>query len=744
MEARVSQRISMENDLLKQFPTSGVLKSPHLLPDIVEPIFSDIESLRLKDLRPRHNNTEFSLTQYHDAVNSQNQGKAHRLHDGLIGTFQTCSIFRSLLEPATRLPNNPKPESVAVKRFHSGADFCDFVALKERLRKVNQLQHLNLVETIAAFCFDDNSDSEISWNFISPLAPCDLRQLFHYQSPNGPTIPATQFEALASALAYLHGTLEIAHRSIRPSNILVYHVSGSSELVLKLANFSSSVDLSQASAMTASWEVDTGRNQKLNRVPIWDTLRILDTIRISETVFANDVLTLGCVFVELVAFMTEGRQGVVDLRRFITTTNTDKNISTDAFYSGCYEGELLVKQEVLSWMKFHVEKSSIAKMAYSTIERMLDDVPVERWSALQSLDPRSINPSHGFTDGHRILTFTASSECKQPLWFDKLRISLEHQLGSPIDWSPLPQVIYPCQEGQMRVTWKYGKLRLSKVISSASAKELMDMCRGLLTTGRPLLPTTSTPLEDHPVATGFRQPHSGSIGLDVVSVETPDIELLNERTKEIYLCVDKILVEVPETKMCAITNVHILPDDEALLARMKEQLRSCNSWYKHIFSWKTCTKIKFVKFAIIKNKRVKPLGFGLPIGNAEYEYAHSDHEGAYLEAYREMIAEEVLRGIHDTGAGRDETHLTAEIPKKRNPPQLRDVRGTEAYGLHAIQGLSLKRVCWWTGISYSLGMAFVVFWLSFVDKLDLQNAFVPVTFLAAVLVGGLATTQVLV
>lgn len=109
-----------------------------------------------------------------------------------------------------------------------------------------------------------------------------------------------------------------------------------------------------------------------------------------------------------------------------------------------------------------------------------------------------------------------------------------------------------------------------------------------------------------------------------------------------------------------------------------------------------------------------------------------------------MIAEEVLRGIHDPVAGRDETHLTGEIPKKRNPPQLPEVRGTEAYGLQAMQGLSLRRVCWWTAVSYTLGLAFVVFWLSFVDKLDLQTAFVPVTFLATMLVGALAATQVLV
>ncbi|KAF3009062.1 hypothetical protein E8E14_006884 [Neopestalotiopsis sp. 37M] len=227
-------------------------------------------------------------------------------------------------------------------------------------------------------------------------------------------------------------------------------------------------------------------------------------------------------------------------------------------------------------------------------------------------------------------------------------------------------------------------------------------------------------------------------------IGTTGIELTEQRSKEIYLCVDRILVEFPETKMCPISNVHTLPDDEALFVKMREQLRSCNGWLKNMLSWKTCTRIKFVKFAVVKDRRVKALGFGRPIGHAEYEYTQSSHQAEHLEAYLDMIAEEVLRGIHDPGAGRDEIHLTDEIPNKRNPPQLQEVRGTEAYGLQAMQGLSLRRVCWWTAVSYTLGLAFVVFWLSFVDKLDLQNAFMPVTFLAAMLVGALATTQVLI
>lgn len=136
------------------------------------------------------------------------------------------------------------------------------------------------------------------------------------------------------------------------------------------------------------------------------------------------------------------------------------------------------------------------------------------------------------------------------------------------------------------------------------------------------------------------------------------------------------------------------------------------------------------------------MSFVLPGSPHDYEYKHSDRP-EFIKVYLEtVVARNVLCGIHDTAAGAGETDLIDHILKKRNPPQLDT--SADAYGLRAMHGLSLKKICCWMAISYILGLAFVVFWLSFVDKLDLQNAFMPVTVLATMLVGALAMTQVLV
>ncbi|KAI4592426.1 hypothetical protein KJ359_011237 [Pestalotiopsis sp. 9143b] len=207
----------------------------------------------------------------------------------------------------------------------------------------------------------------------------------------------------------------------------------------------------------------------------------------------------------------------------------------------------------------------------------------------------------------------------------------------------------------------------------------------------------------------------------------------NGRTKEIYLCVDKVLVEVQQTTLCPIPRVNTLPDDKALLCEMREQLRDCNGWFKNLISWKL--------FKIARDRDVVPMSFALPERPHDYEYRHSDRP-EFIKIYLEtVVARNVLCGIHDTEAGAGETDLIDHILKKRNPPQL-DTRA-DAYGLRAMQGLSLKKICWWTAVSCILGLAFFVFWISFVDKLDLQNAFMPVTVLAMMLAGVLATTQVL-
>lgn len=123
----------------------------------------------------------------------------------------------------------------------------------------------------------------------------------------------------------------------------------------------------------------------------------------------------------------------------------------------------------------------------------------------------------------------------------------------------------------------------------------MDMCRGFLPTGSPLLPVIKPSYKDRHTAPSYGVPDSSNDARGDISMQPSEIELAEKESKEIYLCVDKVLVEFPETIMCPISNVHSLPDDEALFTKMREQLRACNGWFKNVISWKTCTRIKFVK-----------------------------------------------------------------------------------------------------------------------------------------------------
>lgn len=337
--------------------------------DMNETIHSNIEILQFDDLRSERRPGSSSLTLLHGTSDSQLQAEPVVSNATITGYHKTCSIFKSSItssaersgdpqvrglpsEPTGLHPNNRRVEKrsitfsqvelVAVKKFssrkksnhsrYSGGfdDFRDFDGIEERLRAVNQLRHPNLVETIAVFRSRESDDSEeISWNVVSPLAACDLEQLFHYQLQDGPVVPPTQLEALTSAVAYLHETLKTPHRSIRPSNILVYQSQSSSEVVLKLAGFSSAVIKGLQPPVSAQWM----------------SLYLMSL----DQDFREDIMALGCVFVELVAFMIEGRRAVVDLRRSITSSQG--SISTDGFYDGYkISRTLVVKQEVFDWI----------------------------------------------------------------------------------------------------------------------------------------------------------------------------------------------------------------------------------------------------------------------------------------------------------------------------------------------------------------------------------------------------------
>jgi hypothetical protein len=67
----------------------------------------------------------------------------------------------------------------------------------------------------------------------------------------------------------------------------------------------------------------------------------------------------------------------------------------------------------------------------------------------------------------------------------------------------------------------------------------------------------------------------------------------------------------------------------------------------------------------------------------------------------------------------------------------------EDWGMHALQRFSLWKIMTWIALLTILGPVFVVFWLVYIDKTDLQHAFMPYAFLATMVLIGLGVPQFL-
>lgn len=81
------------------------------------------------------------------------------------------------------------------------------------------------------------------------------------------------------------------------------------------------------------------------------------------------------------------------------------------------------------------------------------------------------------------------------------------------------------------------------------------------------------------------------------------------------------------------------------------------------------------------------------------------------------------------------------IPQKIVPPLLPTAVGTEGWGLHAVQGWSFLKIVSWFLVTQLVGFVFVLLWLTFVNKTDLQNAFVPLVFFTTSVMVGVGICQ---
>lgn len=98
-----------------------------------------------------------------------------------------------------------------------------------------------------------------------------------------------------------------------------------------------------------------------------------------------------------------------------------------------------------------------------------------------------------------------------------------------------------------------------------------------------------------------------------------------------------------------------------------------------------------------------------------------------------IIGEMMLAGLQAPDLGLGTKTVLSGIPKRPAPPALERKALRSIWGFRARQGLSVRRIMYWANGLLVLGLAFVPIWLGVIDKLDLQNAFTPVTFLFALI-----------
>lgn len=147
-----------------------------------------------------------------------------------------------------------------------------------------------------------------------------------------------QFVGVASAVAYLHMSADIAHLDIKSSNILIYCDGDADQLILKVTDFSSSRHLPRKAAGKA---------------------------------FSRDIWALGCTFTELLSYLVRnGPTGACEFRTSITTV-IDK-IHSDSFDDNS-SGNHKIMNELLTWISLLSSESEKAAQLEPLLRRMLSD-----------------------------------------------------------------------------------------------------------------------------------------------------------------------------------------------------------------------------------------------------------------------------------------------------------------------------------------------------------------------------------
>ena len=690
--------------------------------------------------------------------------------------------------------DEPRGLKVAVKRLSQHTKSGQFLQEYDALKAATKAHHRNIVELLNAFIFEDEGKLA-HYNFSFPLAIGNLKELFNHRvAPKSDWNPNdtphrlsddlysiatrslwSEFEGLGSALAHLHEKCQIVHSDIKPSNVLLYGPYGSPPTITaKLTDFGLAVDLKTrltwqlgSKESQSAWHYDApelrsafqkGRDFYSRTEPT----KMIHELS-AEQLMEGDVWKLGSVFIEMLTFLIDGLYSTLQSRNFITTTVGD--LTSDDFADSRFDDGEKVKVEVLQWLSRLATKDLRAQEMHDLLRSMLDTNSKRPSSGQVAQTFKSFSICTYF-DGARYLNFTSSNLLPRPPFVDQYKQRVEERVGHPVDWRPFKQGQRTCPPGNSRISW-YSNKKLYIDLPDAQAQAYKDRCQAV----SDIAETALHPHQSNsPESVSHMYPERQASSPFVVNInpstnehelsplpsgsqspERPGVLVVGDPPrssyKEIYWCVDRAWTEPRSTKLCSLREDPEICDDKSLCELLIKEYNRVRAWKGRIFSWKSCLGIEFIKFARTSTGRdnIIRVQIGLPpFPSTSYEISRLTPE----EVHMKIAASELIADIHQPHGARGRTTTLNMIPKRirnerANGTSSDDWGSSEEWGMHALPRFSLWKILAWIASLAILGLVFVIFWLVFIDKTDLQNASIPFTFLATMVMIGLGIPQLL-
>ncbi|KAK2017140.1 kinase-like protein [Colletotrichum eremochloae] len=332
--------------------------------------------------------------------------------------------------------------------------------------------------------------------------------------------------------------------------------------------------------------------------------------------------------------------------------------------------------------------------------------------------------------------------------FDRLRLRVERQFGRQFDWFPLPLVDRRPASARARLIWNYGGRDVSIFLNQQQLQRYRDRFHtcdpGILPTTN-ALPTSSSAEWVGPTRSNTFLTVCVSKALQCWqninaakchnAVTRAPPSLMAGTQKESYFCIDEHWTRIRRTSMYTVPSVDLLEDDCQLFLTLRKSLTAAQgSWMYRLSSWRTCTGVQLSKFTFLFDDcdLVKAFEQGSNGNNHDickgYDYCCLPD----LDPPEQMqlMAETILQGIQEPEPGRNGRAVLDGIPKLQAPPGIHKKQYNSGWGFYTTQGYCLMKVLLWVGMTLSPGVVFAMAWLSSVNALDLQNAFVPISFLA--------------